>query len=47
MRILAIRCANLASLADPVELDFRRAPLDGANLLAIVGPTAIATAPSA
>ena len=39
MRILAIRGANLASLAEPFELDFERPPLDRYGLFAISGPT--------
>ncbi len=39
MRILAIRGANLASLAGEFEVDFERPPLDRAGLFAISGPT--------
>lgn len=39
MRILAIRGKNLASLAGEFEVDFQRAPLDGAGVFAINGPT--------
>ncbi|CAL1241203.1 AAA family ATPase [Candidatus Methylocalor cossyra] len=39
MRILALRGRNLASLAEPFELDFRREPLASASLFAISGPT--------
>lgn len=39
MRLLAIRGENLASLAQPFELDFRKPPLAGASLFAITGPT--------
>lgn len=39
MKILALRGANLASLADPFEVDFRTAPLAQAGLFAISGPT--------
>lgn len=38
MRILAVRGANLASLVE-FDLDFERAPLGGAGLFAITGPT--------
>lgn len=39
MRILALRGANLASLAGSFEIDFRRGALGGAGLFAITGPT--------
>ncbi len=39
MRILAIRGANLASLAEPFELDFERPPLDRYGLFVISGAT--------
>ena len=39
MRILAIRGRNLASLADPFELDFDAPPLGRTGLFAITGPT--------
>ena len=39
MRILAIRGCNLASLADPFELDFEAPPLSRTGLFAITGPT--------
>lgn len=39
MRILAIRGENLASLAEPFEIDFDAAPLAGAGLFAITGET--------
>lgn len=39
MRILAIRGANLASLADEFEIDLREEPLAGAGLFAITGDT--------
>ena len=39
MRILAIRGANLASLAAPFEVDFEKSPLVDAGLFAITGPT--------
>jgi exonuclease SbcC len=39
MRILAIRGRNLASLAEPFEIDFRAEPLASAGLFAIAGPT--------
>ncbi|MTJ80556.1 MAG: AAA family ATPase [Telmatospirillum sp.] len=39
MRILAIRGANLASLAGPFEIDFEAPPLADAGLFAITGPT--------
>ena len=39
MRILAIRGANLASLEQPFEINFREQPLASAGLYAIVGPT--------
>jgi exonuclease SbcC len=38
MRILAIRGANLASLAGPFELDLRHGPLGEAHLFVITGP---------
>ena len=39
MRILAIRGANLASLADAFAIDFQREPLRSAGLFAITGET--------
>lgn len=39
MRILAIRGANLASLAAAFEVDFQNEPLASAGLFAIAGPT--------
>jgi exonuclease SbcC len=39
MRILAIRGRNLASLAEPFDIDFRSGPLAAAGLFAIAGPT--------
>ena len=39
MRILAIRGENLASLAGKFEVDFQQAPLAGAGVFAISGPT--------
>ncbi|HYE50703.1 MAG TPA: AAA family ATPase, partial [Azospirillaceae bacterium] len=39
MRILAIRGADLASLAGPFEVDLDRGPLRRAGLFAITGPT--------
>ena len=39
MRILAIRGANLASLAAPFEVDLTAAPLAGSGLFAITGET--------
>jgi exonuclease SbcC len=39
MKILAIRGANLASLAGDFSLDFREEPLASTGLFAIVGPT--------
>ena len=39
MRILAIRGRNLASLAGDFAIDFAAAPLDGAGIFAITGPT--------
>lgn len=39
MRILAIRGANLASLAEPFELDLTAEPLAGTGLFAITGDT--------
>lgn len=39
MRILAIRGENLASLAEPFEIDLTRPPLDGTGLFAITGDT--------
>ncbi|MGP9822026.1 AAA family ATPase, partial [Salinarimonas sp. NSM] len=39
MRILAIRGENLASLAEPFEIDFGAAPLAAAGLFAITGET--------
>ncbi len=39
MRILAIRGERLASLHEPFEVDFDQAPLAGAGLFAITGPT--------
>ncbi|MFB3906101.1 MAG: AAA family ATPase [Acidobacteriota bacterium] len=38
MRILAVRGANLASLAGPFELDLRNGPLGDAHLFVITGP---------
>ncbi len=38
MRILAVRGANLASLAGPFELDLKQAPLGDAHLFVITGP---------
>ena len=37
MRIHVIRCENLASLAQPFELDFDRPPIGGSGLFAITG----------
>lgn len=39
MRIVAVRGENLASLADPFEIDFEREPLRSAGLFAITGET--------
>lgn len=39
MRILAVRGRNLASLADPFEIDLTSEPLVGAGLFAITGDT--------
>jgi exonuclease SbcC len=39
VRILAIRGERLASLHEPFEVDFDQAPLAGAGLFAITGPT--------
>ena len=39
MRILAIRGANLASLAAPFEIDLAAEPLAGSGLFAITGET--------
>ena len=39
MRILAIRGANLASLATPFEIDLAAEPLAGSGLFAITGET--------
>ena len=39
MRILAVRGQNLASLAEPFEIDLEAAPLIGAGLFAITGDT--------
>jgi exonuclease SbcC len=39
MKILAIRCHNLASLAEECSIDFRTEPLVSAGLFAICGPT--------
>lgn len=39
MRVLAIRGRNIASLADPFEVDLQREPLASASLYAIAGPT--------
>ena len=39
MRILAIRGANLASLAAPFEIDLAADPLAGSGLFAITGET--------
>lgn len=39
MKILAIRLKNLASLAEPFEIDFTAEPLASAGLFAITGPT--------
>lgn len=39
MRILAVRGENLASLAAPFEIDFRREPLASCGLFAITGET--------
>jgi exonuclease SbcC len=39
MRILAIRGANLASLAAPFEIDLSVDPLAGCGLFAITGET--------
>ncbi len=39
MRILAVRGENLASLADPFEVDFDAEPIRSSGVFAIVGPT--------
>lgn len=39
MKLLRVRGKNLASLAEPFELDFEAGPLAKANLFAIIGPT--------
>lgn len=39
MRILAIRGKNLASLADPFEVDFEAEPIRSSGIFAITGPT--------
>jgi exonuclease SbcC len=39
MKILAVRGKNLASLSGHFEVDFSKAPLDRAGLIAITGPT--------
>jgi exonuclease SbcC len=39
MRLLALRGANLASLAEPFDIDFTATPLNGAGIFAITGPT--------
>jgi exonuclease SbcC len=39
MKILKLRGANLASLADEFEVDFERGPLANAGLFVITGPT--------
>jgi DNA repair protein SbcC/Rad50 len=39
MRVLAIRGRNIASLADPFEIDLQREPLASASLYTIAGPT--------
>ena len=39
MRILAIRGANLASIAQPFEIDLTNEPLAGTGLFAITGET--------
>jgi exonuclease SbcC len=38
LRILAIRGQNLASLADPFDVDFEAEPLRGSGIFAITGP---------
>lgn len=39
MRILAIRGHNLASLADPFEVDLEAEPIRSAGIFAVTGPT--------
>lgn len=39
MKILALRGENIASLADPFDIDFTAPPLRGSGLFAITGPT--------
>ena len=39
MKILAIRCKNLASLEGETEIDFTQEPLKSAGIFAITGPT--------
>ncbi len=39
MRILAIRGKNLASLADPFDIDFEAEPIRSSGIFAITGPT--------
>ena len=39
MRILAIRGENLASLADPFEVDLEAEPIRSSGIFAITGPT--------
>src|ERR1700722_14894274 len=39
MKILAIRCRNIASLGNDVIIDFQQEPLASAGLFAISGPT--------
>ncbi len=39
MKVLAIRGSNIASLAEPFEIDLQREPLASASLYAIAGPT--------
>src|SRR5690554_7874281 len=43
MKILALRLENLASLPEPLELDFTASPLSDAGLFAITGPTGAGT----
>jgi DNA repair protein SbcC/Rad50 len=39
MKILVIRCRNIASLGDEITIDFQQEPLASAGLFAISGPT--------
>ena len=39
MKLCKLKLKNLNSFRDPIELDFEKAPLDDASLVAITGPT--------